>query len=165
MPVLRDGVGFGPPMPGNGSAQNEDPAPELQHTVAHRAFDLEVFGSTGDAATARDFMNGLLANKISRSEGMHRCSPLEKKKLELAGHGDIKRLLDRIEEERKVFDRAWEDPGRSRESLLRLRTLRLEIRRGPFGAESLFAKTLKKMGDTEGLARGKPGHSSYAPSR
>ncbi len=151
--LIKGRMGFGLPIPAAGGDRDDDPASEMQLEVASKAFDLEVFGSTGDAETARDFMNGLLAQKISQSEAKHRWAPHEKKKLVLAGRGDIKRLLDRIEAERKTLERVPTAPVQSREFLLRLRALRLEIRRGPFGTTSLFAKTLKKIQDDENLAR------------
>jgi hypothetical protein len=164
VPVIEGGMGFRLPIPADGGAHNEDAAAELQDAVAPQAFDLEVFGSTGDAETAREFMKVLLGNKISQSDGKHRWSPLEKKKLELAGHGDIKRLLDRIEEERKTLEGVPIVPGQTWEFQRRLRSLRMEIRRGPFGTGSFFAKTLKKIRDDEDLTRRKASLEARVPS-
>ena len=108
-------------------------------------------------------MESLLTNKIDDIDRMSRLTPVQKKKLQLAGRGDIKRLLDRIEDERKTFEHLRTDLPRIEEFLMRLQPLRLTIRRGPFGSESLFAKTFKKMRDEENLVRRVPGLESRAP--
>ncbi len=48
---------------------------------------------------------------------------------------------------------------------MQIQPLRLTIRHGPFGPESLFAKTFKKMRDEESLVRREPGVEPRAPGR
>ena len=115
--------------------------------------------------TFRAYMEALLTKKIDDIDRMSRLTPVQKKKLQLAGRGDIKRLLDRIEDERKTFEYLRTDLPRIEEFLMRLQPLRLTIRRGPFGSESLFAKTFKKMRDGENLVRRVPSLEPRAPGR
>ncbi len=66
-------------------------------------------------------------------------------KLELAGRGDIKHFLGRIEERREAFEQARTRFGAGRRVLLQLGPLAEEYKQGPFGASSLFAKTLRQI--------------------
>ncbi len=149
-------------VPADGGANDEDAPPLPQYLVAPETFDFNVFGTTGDVESARAYMARLLTTKIS---AIGPLTPIQRKKLELAGRGDVKRLLDRIEDERKTFEHLRTEFDRCEEFLRLLQPLRLAIRRGPFGSDSLFAKTLKKMRDEENLGSREPGLEARAPGR
>ena len=71
--------------------------------ILEETFDQVVFGSTGDADSGRAYLEKILDRKIAELEQVRRPTLVQKKRLLLAGKGDVKRLLDRIEEERKAF--------------------------------------------------------------
>jgi hypothetical protein len=75
----------------------------------------------------------------------------QRDKLRLAGHGDIKRLLEEVEDSSREFDLAKQDTDRLREVRTNLRTLDLLLSDGPFELGSLFRKTLRKMFDEKKL--------------
>jgi hypothetical protein len=74
-------------------------------------------------------------------------------KLTLAGKGDIKRLLDRIEAERLDFEEARMNLTTGRQALLRLKPLSVEVEKGPIGDDSLIAKTARKIESDRKTAR------------
>ena len=152
-------------VPAERGAQEEDALHELQFLVSRETFDLYLFGSTGDVESAHAYQEKLLTAKIDVIDRMSQMTPNQKKKLLLAGRGDIKRLLDRVEDERKTFEQVRTDPTRCQEFLIRLQPFRLIIFRGPFGSDSLFAKTLKKIRAEENLVRLEPGLESCAAGR
>jgi hypothetical protein len=121
--------------------------------VLEETFDQAVFGSTGDAESGRAYLEKMLDRKIKEVEQVRRLLPAQKKRLSLAGRGDIKRLFDRIEEERKEFQLVRDNLERCAEFLDGLRPIQIALRQGPFEFGSLYAKTLKKMLDEGELAR------------
>jgi hypothetical protein len=115
--------------------------------VAAESFDRWLFGSTGDVESGHIYMESILKRKIAELDQMRRLTLAEKKKLLLAGRGDIKRLFDRIEEERKEFELVRMDTDKCERFLLDLSPLRVTIHQGPFDFQSIFAKTCRKMLD------------------
>ena len=77
--------------------------------ILEETFDQVVFGSTGDSESGRAYLEKMLSRKIADVEQVRRPTPLQQKRLQLAGRGDIKRLLDRIEDERKAFQCVRDD--------------------------------------------------------
>ena len=124
--------------------------------VLEETFDQVVYGSTGDADSGRAYLEKILERKIAELAQVRRPTDAQKKRLLLAGRGDVKRLFDRVEEERKQFQRFRDDLDRCAEFLAGLRPLQLDLRRGPFEFDSIYAKTLKKMLDDGELARRVP---------
>ncbi len=128
-----------------------DLAAEPTLEVLEASFDLSVFGSTGDKASANTHLNSLLHRTIGHI-AIARERPLvevQQKKLLLAGRGDIKRLFDRIEEARAEFNTLRADVSRCDEFLSSLLPLSRELRRGPFDrADSLLQKMLRRIDGT-----------------
>src|SRR5262245_46453324 len=85
-----------------------DNAPAVRIVRMNEAqFDQWIFGNMGggNAGMVRNKLGARLELQVDdlvRSCGL---TPVQKKKLLVAGHGDIKRLFDRIEELRKKFDK------------------------------------------------------------
>ena len=75
-------------------------------------FDQWVFGNMGvaNAGVARNKLDSLLTLNVDDLERTCGLTPVQKKKLLLAGRGDIKRFFDRIEDMRKKFDQEQERP-------------------------------------------------------
>jgi hypothetical protein len=126
---------------------------ERRFVIAEESFDRWLFGSTGDAESGRAYLETLLQRKLNDVNLVRELTPTQRKKLLLAGRGDIKRLFDRIEEERKEFQLVRTNSDRCGQFLLELQPLRVTIHQGPFEFGSIFAKTLKKMLDEGQLAR------------
>lgn len=101
-------------------------------------------------------LEGLLTKKVDEVEQMFLLTAAQRQKLILAGHGDIKRLLDSVEEARREFDLAEQDVDRLSEVRNKLRTVDLLVTYGPFELGSLFQKTLLKMFDEKQLKRRSP---------
>jgi len=133
--------------------QDENAPAERRFVVAEETFERWLFGSTGDAESGRAYLEALLQRKLNDINLVRELTAVQRKKLILAGRGDIKRLFDRIEEERKEFHVVRTDPDRCGRFLQELQPLRVTIRQGPFEFGSIFAKTLKKMLDEGQLAR------------
>lgn len=149
----------------HGDANDEDARPEPRIFVAPETFDLHLFGSTGDAQSARAYLRKLLTGKIDVIDGTSRLAPAQRKKLLLAGRGDIERLLEKVEDERKTFEQLNTDLNRCQKFLMELEPLRRMIRRGPFGPDSLLSKTLNKMRDEKNLVTREPILELRAPGR
>ena len=132
---------------------DENAPAERRFVVAEETFDRWLFGSTGDAESGHAYFEILLQRRLNDVNLVRELTPLQRKKLVLAGRGDIKRLFDRIEEERKEFHLVRTDFDRCGRFLRELQPLRVTIRQGPFEFGSIFAKTLKKMLDEGQLAR------------
>ncbi len=129
----------------------------FQPEAQERHFDEWAFGGVAGARRFRVRLENLLRNKIDEVEQMFVLTAAQRDKLRLAGHGDIKRLLDAIEDARREFDKAKHDIDRLREVQKDLRSVDLRVSSGPFELGSLFHKTLLKMFDEKQLKRKSPG--------
>jgi hypothetical protein len=132
----------------------DETAPGLPEVIVEaEVFDQFMFGSTGDAESGRAYAATVLDRLINKVASSRPFTPEQRQKLVLAGRGDIKRLFDRIEEERTKFEALRSDLNKCEQFLLDLRPLHKRLHRGPFESDSLFSKTLKKMVEDEKLAR------------
>jgi hypothetical protein len=115
---------------------------------AHWVFGME------DARDARRRLKEVLGTRVDEVETTFRVTPAQRRKLELAGRGDIERFFDHVAEKRKELDLLQVDEHKTRRFVItELIPLRSRIRQGPFGEGSLFAKTLNKMLNDRQLAR------------
>jgi hypothetical protein len=138
---------------GDGPDKQEVPQPVkiagpvgLRHpAIKSECFDLWVYGETTEQEKHVWLLTTLSA-KIAkaRKQGI---TATHERKLILAGRGDIKRFFDRVEALRSEFEEVRKDLNAGVGVLrgLPLMTLSKEFQDGPFGDESLFAKTLAKI--------------------
>jgi hypothetical protein len=108
-------------------------------------FDQWVFGGPRNSGAGRNKLDTLLTlqvDEVSRACGL---SELQKKKLLLAGHGDIKRFFDRVDEKRRKFDKVKNDQNKIGEIYQELQPLQMALNSGLFSEGSIFSKTLKKI--------------------
>jgi len=119
--------------------------PRSRFMIAERTFDRYVLGGMADPDSARAYLESVLTERIDAIDPQHRLTPDQRNKLLLAGRGDIKHLFDQIEEERREFKRLRTDVRGCQIFLRELEPLVLSVQQGPFDADSLLAKTLKKM--------------------
>lgn len=142
--------------------QNRNRAEPLA-IVSDTSLDDWAFGDAAGARRFRDHLERMLQKKVAQVEQLFVLTPLQRQKLTLAGHGDIKRLLETVDDARQEFQRARNDAARLAEVRKSLRTtLHLAVAFGPFELGSFFDKTLRKMFDDKQLQKkplGKPNAS------
>jgi|SRR5579863_1613785 len=111
-------------------------------------FDELVYGSDSNAANARVRLEQCLKQKLDKIDRISKLTDAQRRKLQLAGRGDIKRLFDRAEKLRDLCDRStaidlnefqkWTEQVRSKS-----KSLRQPLTDGPFNTDSLFARCMK----------------------
>jgi hypothetical protein len=111
--------------------------------VIGREFDQRVSGRVPGINEVRDRYESALKSRIDRTVRLYGLSEAQKKKLQLAGRGDIKRLLDRVEDTRKKARMPARDADEFQAVVPDHRPLHLMPIGELFGEGSLFAKTLK----------------------
>ncbi|AGA27737.1 hypothetical protein [Singulisphaera acidiphila] len=115
--------------------------------IAEANFDHVVFGNARNSATALARLETLVKLKIDEVDQVARLTDAQKKKLELASRGDIKRFFDQVEEKRKAFQLVRNDQQKYAAFYQQLNPLRQAFSQGLFGEDSIFTKTLKKSLD------------------
>jgi hypothetical protein len=136
-------------------ADEEDEAVEVENGLAQRMqpvfmlnddqFDQWIFGGPRNSGAGRNKLDTLLTlqvDDVSRTCGL---SEMQKKKLLLAGHGDIKRFFDIVDEKRRKFDKVKNDQNKIGEIYQELQPLQMALNSGLFSEGSIFTKTLKKV--------------------
>jgi hypothetical protein len=121
-------------------------------------FNELVFNKQGPPP--RDELQACLMREIERVDRIFGFSPMQKQKLQLAGQGDIIRLVDRFEELRRKLLTTFAD-GDHINGLVNLKnevqqqgsTLRRKFAFGPFDKDSLFSKTLRTILTGEQVAK------------
>ena len=100
-------------------------------------FDSFLFGDIPGAAERRARLDAMVAHAITRSERMSgpAFTPAQKARLLLAGRGDIKRLLDDVEDRRRGFDLTRATAQERQVFVMELHNLRNSFDQGPFGLD------------------------------
>ncbi|HEV3122100.1 MAG TPA: hypothetical protein VGY53_09365 [Isosphaeraceae bacterium] len=132
-------------------AEVEAGQPEL--AIDEASFDRWVFGQLQNAAMGQRWWDSLLVLRIDEIDRLCHLTAEQKKKLKLAGRGDFKHLLDRVEEKRRSFRLIRSDRKKLRVFFKGLRPIQLQAQSGVFGEGSFFAKTLKRTLDAQQYAR------------
>jgi hypothetical protein len=123
----------------------------LQQQPNFDQVDNWVFGRFGGSAVARTRFDAALALRIDDLERACDVTDAQKKKLKLAGRGDIKRVFDRVEELKRTFRITQNQPNIN--LWQEIQPLQVEVNAGLFGDASLFQKTIKKTLSDLQLAR------------
>jgi hypothetical protein len=131
------------------------PADEVLMVVLRREnFDRWVFGNMQDDRSRRAWLEHQLRLRCEQASKTLDLSRPQIEKLRLAGRGDIKRFFDQVEEIRPEFDALRLDWVAGRRFLTDdLKPLWSQFQLGPFGDDSMFTKTLRKIGDDSSKAR------------
>ncbi len=116
-------------------------------------FDQWVFGQAGRANSAKEQLDSLLMLSVGEVERACNLSEAQKKKLLLAGHGDIKHFMDRVAEARRVFDLLRRDQNNINEIYQETVPLSATLKAGLFGTDSFFHKTIGATLDPDQAAR------------
>jgi hypothetical protein len=151
-------LGIGPAAQ---AQDDEEEEPQAQPVINrgfimnNAQFDQWVFGNIGmaNAGIARNKLDSLLTLNVEDLERASGLTPVQKKKLLLAGRGDIKRYFDRVEEIRKKFDKVKNDQNQFGLIWQDIQTLQAAYQAGVFGEESIFAKALKSTLSQEQMAK------------
>jgi hypothetical protein len=122
-----------------------------QLTANIEQVDQWVFSRMGGSAAARSRLESALAIRIDDIERVCALSEIQKKKLKLAGHGDIKRFYDRVEDVKQKMQRMSNQPNNNIWG--EVQPLQTEIFTGLFRDDSIFQKTIKKTLTEEQAAR------------
>jgi hypothetical protein len=109
-------------------------------------FDLWLVGEDSAARPERH-LEEILLTSIRDAAREHDLNAGQRRKLQLAGRGDIKRFFDRVEDRRRGFETERQRFQTGLAALQRLNDLSEIYHKGPFGDGSLFAKTLRKIED------------------
>lgn len=112
--------------------------------LASQNFDLWVFADERTDDQRKALLDEKLSDRIRAVEKAGPISDEAWRKLRLAGNGDIKRYLDKVEAARAEFEKSRQDFNAGRMALGQLEPLADAYRDGPFGPGSLFEKTLGK---------------------
>lgn len=114
----------------------------IQQQPGVEQFEQWVFNRSGGAGIARNRLSAALELQIDEINRVCGMNDAQKRKLQLAGRGDIKRFFDRVEEAKRRYvlvmnhqnHNIWED----------IQPLQTALSSGIFLDESIFAKTVKK---------------------
>ncbi|SIO58141.1 hypothetical protein SAMN05444166_5575 [Singulisphaera sp. GP187] len=125
----------------------EGPAMQQDFFIDESTFDSWVFGNSRNATNARARLDSMLELKLAELDRVARLTEAQKKKLELASRGDIKRFFDQVAVKRQTFDLVRRDRQKFGMFYQEIQPLQQALQRGLFGDGSLFAKTVKKSLD------------------
>ena len=120
--------------------------PEQQVKIVDSIVYRWVFGDGSDAVAARQQLDTLLQQKITAVDLICRLTETQKQKLQLAGRGDNKRLLHRVEEIETRFQLAKNDPDKVQALVGEAKLLKLGvIEPGLSNGRLLFVKILEQF--------------------
>jgi hypothetical protein len=129
-------------------AQQEDEdgivANVMQPAFTDENFEQWVFQNQGNAANGRKRIETMLALQTDDADRVCSLSDIQKKKLQLAGRGDIKRFFDRVDEVRKKFQLVKNDQNKFQQIWQDIQPLQTTLSAGLFDDSSIFRKTLRK---------------------
>ena len=118
------------------------------------SFEDWAFGGELGELVFRRQLDTSLKKKLHSLSRVFQLSEGQRQKLRLAGHGDIKRLLEMIDASRSEFHQVRLDLRRLPELQKKLFAIDLRVSKGLFESGSILAKTLAKMNvENELMAR------------
>jgi hypothetical protein len=124
---------------------------EMQFAAMNNQVDQWLFGRFGGADGARGKLESALALRIDDLERTFDLTPAQKKKLKLAGNGDLKRYFDRVDAVKRRFAQVQNNPNNN--IWQEVQPLQAEMNAGIFGDGSIFSKTIGKTLSADQRAR------------
>jgi len=116
--------------------------------VPEETFDQWVFGGkTTSQVTKR--LDSLLLLQVESVQRACELSDAQKKKLQLAGRGDMKRFFGSVEEMRQKFREVRRDQNRFNNIWQEIQPLQMRFNSGIYDDKSLFYKVLKRTLDSD----------------
>ncbi len=136
----------------------DDAATAAARRVVEQQFDVTFFDARRDPSldAAQIRLTRILKNRIEAIDRSCGLDDSQTKKLELAGRGAIKRLIESIAEQKQAFVSEGRDILAATKYLHEspeILALRKNLRDGPFGEDSLFAKTIASILTQEQAAK------------
>jgi hypothetical protein len=129
------------------ASRNE--TPRLRAQDVDRAVENVIFGDNGLGSSHEQKLRERLRARIQQLSRSHSVSNEQEGKLLLAGQGDLRRFLDRVEELKGRIRSVSRDQIEWNRILRDAQPLQTQLRAGLFDRNSLFGKTLAKMGGSE----------------
>jgi hypothetical protein len=127
---------------------DEDVAQPVQarpaFVVADQTFDQWVFGNVRNVTGTRLRFESYVKLRIDEIDRACHLTDDQKKKLALAGRGDLKRLFDRVEDKRRKFQLVKTDQAALNNLFQELQPLRMSLNSAPQEPGSIFSKTIAK---------------------
>jgi hypothetical protein len=149
-------------LAGNPADEDSDentPLPEQQSRIAESITYRCLFGPGADAVVARTRLNELLSQKVSVVDRVCRLTEAQKQRLQLAGRGDNKRLIDRLYEMEMQCQLVKDDADKVKALVQETERLMGGISEpGRPLDKLLFDKTLEQLLTVEQRARYEPLH-------
>ncbi len=142
-----------PPKSGPRDDMDEEPSPPAPpmargmlniSTLERENFDRVLFDGHDGPSIAEHF-DKVLRARLNQAARDHHLDGQQREKLRLAGLGDVKHFLDRVDAARAEFEAVRGNFRKAAQVLQQVPPLSDEFRRGPFGDDSLFAKTLRQI--------------------
>jgi hypothetical protein len=141
-------------IPGDEAEEVEVVAQPVRAALNENVIEQWVFNGVNNGNNgSRSRLESLLKLQVADVGRTCGATEAQQKKLELAGRGDIKRFFDGIEEIKRKHAPLKNDAAVINEVFQEIQPLRVSISSGPFGEDSLFAKTLRKILSEEQAAR------------
>ena len=119
-----------------------------------RQIDRWLFGLDGDVDSARLLSESRLKSRIDYIDRLCSLTPDQRKKLELAGRGDIKRFFDQVAERKKEFHPGRKAAMRSCSPWSEVNVLGKSYRSGLFGGWSCCKRCSGRSSTRHGLLTG-----------
>jgi len=117
--------------------------------INEQQFDSWIFQNAQNAKGARERLEKHLALQIDFVEKACRLNHTQRKKLNLAGRGDIKTFFEQVDVVRQKFLLVRKDQNKFNELWQDIQPLQMTFQAGLFGDDSLFAKTLRNVLDSQ----------------
>jgi hypothetical protein len=117
-------------------------------------FDQWIFNQDRNAAGARRRLDSSLTVHIEAIDRTSQLTDAQRKKLQLAGRGDLKRFFDRYETVKQKFHLLKDDEQKmQREIWQDISPLQMSMQAGLFDGDSLFYKSLRNTLSSEQWAK------------
>jgi hypothetical protein len=139
----------GPAQDVDGAIVVEEPKVVIQESLFNRL----VFGGSANPPKGREGAEVVLANEIKAIDRVCSLSDAQRKKLQLAGRGDIKLAFERLGALREKFVGVPIGLSERNTVIQELQVLGIRLRGGLFDDNSLFRKTLRNALTDEQLSK------------
>lgn len=148
----------GPAANGQDERDPDEPPAEVNLQNVHfeipaNQFDAWVFQHLQNAKVAREHLEKLLSLRTDDVDRGCKLADNQRKKLQLAGQGDIKRFFEQVERVQKKFEVARMDQNKLNLFWQEMQPIQTMVQSGLYVDDSLFQKTLRNMLSGEQLAQ------------